>query len=75
MIKIGSSLSIFGTEDCLFPHMSYLALMITLLISFFLIFLVAGAIFLFRKSGKHEKPNPKINICFDDMKAKESGRR
>jgi hypothetical protein len=55
--------------------MSYIAAMITLLVSLFVIFLVAGAIFLLRKSGKPEKPNPKINICFDEMKGKESGRR
>jgi len=55
--------------------MGYLEFMINLLVTFFLIFLVAGAVFLFRKLGKHEKSNPKINICFDDMKAKEIGRR
>lgn len=55
--------------------MDYLADMITLLVSFLLILLGVGAIFLLRKSGSHEKPNPKINVCFDDMKARETGRR
>ena len=55
--------------------MGYVENMITLLVSIFLILLVTGAVFLLRESGKHEKSNPKINICFDDMKAKEIGRR
>jgi len=55
--------------------MGYLEAMITLLVSFFLILLVVGAAFMLKNLGKHEKPSPKINICFDEMKSKEIGRR
>jgi len=46
-----------------------------LIISVSVLFLAAGSVFIFKNFSKSKKSGPWINVCFDGLKARESGKR